>query len=143
MDMDMIGIGPYLPHPATPLGRLAAGAASESGATATDQVPNTETMTCKVLALTRLVRPDANLPATTALATVNKSDGRVHGLQRGANVVMPNLTPPEYREKYEIYPDKAAIHETVEATQQSISGLLAALGRSVATGPGGRRHSGH
>jgi biotin synthase len=135
LNVDMIGIGPYLPHPATPLGQLAAGAAP-------DQVPNTETMTCKVLALTRLVCPSANIPATTALATVNRADGRTHGLQRGANVVMPNLTPTAHREKYEIYPEKAAVHETAEATQETIAELLATLGRSVATGPGERRRSG-
>jgi biotin synthase len=146
LNVDMIGIGPYLPHPATPLGRLAADAAAAGCARppldSAAQVPNTETMTCKVVALTRLACPDANIPATTALATVNMEDGRAHGLQRGANVVMPNLTPTEYREKYEIYPDKAASHETAEATQESLADLLAALGRSVASGPGSRSRSG-
>jgi biotin synthase len=137
MDMDMIGIGPYLPHPATPLGaeferRLAA------GDWPADQAANDELTTCKVLALTRLARPDANLPATTALSLVNKAGGRAHGLQRGANVVMPNLTPPEYRAKYEIYPEKAAVHETAEAIDASIQKLLAVLGRTVGEGPGGR-----
>ena len=136
-DMDMIGLGPYLPHPATPLGqeferRRAAGDWPP------DQAPNTELMTCKVLALTRLARPDANLPATTALSLVNKAGGRAHGLQRGANVVMPNLTPPEERLKYEIYPEKAAVHETAEAINASLMALLAQLGRAVGTGAGGR-----
>jgi biotin synthase len=136
-DMDMIGIGPYLPHPATPLGqeferRRAAGDWPP------DQAPNSELMTCKVLALTRLARPDSNLPATTALSLVNKSGGRAHGLQRGANVVMPNLTPLEERQKYEIYPEKAAVHETAEAINASLMALLAQLGRTVGTGAGGR-----
>ena len=137
MDMDMIGLGPYLPHPATPLG-----AEFERRAAAhdwpADQAPNTELMTCKVLALTRLARPDANLPATTALSLVNKQGGRAHGLQRGGNVVMPNLTPVEYRAKYEIYPEKAAVHETAEAINASIRQLLGALGRTVGAGAGGR-----
>jgi len=138
MDMDMIGIGPYLPHPATPLGaEFAARVAADDWPA--DQVPNTELMSCKVLALTRLVRPDANLPATTALSLVDKESGRSHGLTRGANVVMPNLTPPEYREKYEIYPEKAAVHETAEAINASLRTLLRALGRTVGTGAGGRR----
>jgi len=85
------------------------------------------------------VRPDANLPATTALSLVDKESGRSHGLTRGANVVMPNLTPPEYREKYEIYPEKAAVHETAEAINASLRTLLRALGRTVGTGAGGRR----
>ncbi|HET6474779.1 MAG TPA: [FeFe] hydrogenase H-cluster radical SAM maturase HydE, partial [Thermoleophilia bacterium] len=111
MDMDMIGIGPYLPHPATPLGQEFERRQAEDD-WPQDQAPNSELMTCKVLALTRLARPDANLPATTALSLVNKAGGRAHGLERGGNVVMPNLTPPEERERYEIYPEKAAVHET-------------------------------
>ncbi len=138
MDMDMIGIGPYLPHPATPLGEEFAGRLA-AGDWPADQAANDELTTCKVLALTRLARPDSNLPATTALSLVDKQAGRTHGLSRGANVVMPNLTPPEYRAKYEIYPEKAAVHETAEAIAQSIEDLLAALGRTVGEGPGGRR----
>ena len=140
MDMDMIGIGPYLPHPATPLGREFEERRAR-GDWAPDQVPNSELATCKVVALTRLVRPDANLPATTALSLVNKDGGRAHGLQRGANVVMPNLTPPGYRAKYEIYPEKAAVLETAEAINAGIAALLGSLGRTVGKGPGGRRHS--
>ena len=102
-------------------------------------MPNSELMTCKVVALTRLVRPDANLPATTALSLINRDGGRAHGLQRGANVVMPNLTPLEYRAKYEIYPEKAAVHETAEAINAGIVELLASLGRTVGAGPGGRQ----
>ncbi|HSL95855.1 MAG TPA: [FeFe] hydrogenase H-cluster radical SAM maturase HydE [Thermoleophilia bacterium] len=137
MDMDMIGIGPYLPHPATPLGaEFAARVANDDWPP--DQVPNSELMTCKVIALTRLARPDANLPATTALSLVDKEAGRAHGLSRGANVVMPNLTPPAYREKYEIYPEKAAVHETAEAINASIQTLLRELGRTVGKGAGGR-----
>ena len=74
-------------------------------------------MTYKVMALTRLACPRANIPSTTALATLNRADGRELGLRRGANVVMPNLTPPKYRALYEIYPGKACIAETAEACQ--------------------------
>ena len=76
----------------------------------------------KVVALTRLVCPEANIPSTTALATINKVDGREQGLQRGANIVMPNLTPPEYRVKYEIYPDKACVNETAEMCRGCLHG---------------------
>jgi biotin synthase len=138
MDVDMIGIGPYLPHPATPLGRQFAQRRAR-GDWPHDQIPNTELATCKVVALTRLVRPDANLPATTALSLADKDAGRAHGLQRGANVVMPNLTPLEYRTRYEIYPEKAAVQETAEVINAGIVQLLALLDRTVGTGPGGRR----
>jgi biotin synthase len=137
MDTDMIGIGPYLPHPATPLGVEFARRLADGG-WPRDQAPNSDLMTTKVLALTRLARPDANLPATTALSLADRAAGRAHGLQRGANVVMPNLTPVEYRQKYEIYPEKAAVHETAEAINASIHELLSGLGRRVGRGPGGR-----
>lgn len=137
MDMDMIGIGPYLPHPATPLGQEFARRTAE-GDWPDDQAANTELATCRVLALTRLARPDSNLPATTALSLADKAGGRVHGLQRGGNVVMPNVTPPEQRELYEIYPEKAAVHETAEAVNAGIRQLLASLGRTVGAGAGGR-----
>ena len=140
MDMDMIGVGPYLPHPATPLGQELERRRAEDD-WPPDQAPSSELMTCKVLALTRLARPDANLPATTALSLVNKTGGRAHGLQRGANVVMPNLTPLREREMYEIYPEKAAVHETAEAINNSIMALLAALGRTVGAGAGERRRA--
>jgi hypothetical protein len=67
-----------------------------------------------------------------------KAAGRAHGLQRGANVIMPNLTPVEERERYEIYPEKAAVHETAEAIDESIMQLLSSLGRTAGTGAGGR-----
>jgi len=137
MDMDMIGIGPYLPHPATPMGQEFERRQAEDD-WPEDQAPNSELMTCKVLALTRLARPDSNLPATTALSLADKASGRAHGLQRGANVIMPNLTPVEERERYEIYPEKAAVHETAEAINESIKRLLSSLGRTVGAGAGGR-----
>jgi len=98
LDLDMIGIGPYIPHPETPLGNAGWRAAELPPlGDASEQVPNTELMVYKTVALTRFVCPDANIPSTTALATINKVNGRELGLQRGANVFMPNLTPLEYR----------------------------------------------
>lgn len=130
--LDMIGVGPYLPHPATPLGQFGAQLAAAPG----EQVPNTEGMTYKVVALARLVCPKANIPSTTALATVNQERGRELGLQRGANVVMPNLTPLEYRRLYEIYPSKACIQERAEDCHQCLAHRIAAIGREVGSGRG-------
>jgi biotin synthase len=135
-DMDMIGIGPYLPSPRTP---LAGDLGTELAAPPDQQVPNDELTTLKALALTRLVCPDTNIPSTTALSVLEPGAGRAHGLTRGANVVMPNLTPPDYRKLYEIYPGKAAIHETVEALADGVYALIARLERTVGAGPGGRR----
>ena len=136
LDLDMIGLGPYLPHPDTPLGR----SGRELRVPAGEQAPNTELMTYKVVALARLVCPEANIPSTTALATLNRERGRELGLCRGANVVMPNLTPPQYRILYEIYPNKACLTETAEACEGCLRGRIQALGRTVGVGPGGRNH---
>ncbi len=133
LDLDMIGIGPFIPHPATPLG------AGQPKAELPTQVPNTELMVYKAVALTRLVRPDANIPATTALATINKRNGRELGLQRGANVFMPNLTPLKYRRLYEIYPAKACIEETGNACNSCLTVRIKMIGRHIGSGPGGRR----
>ena len=135
-DMDMIGIGPYLPSPRTP---LAGALGAELAAPPEEQVPNDELTTLKAMALTRLVCPDTNIPSTTALSVLDPSAGRANGLCRGANVVMPNLTPPEYRILYEIYPGKAAVHETAEVLTTEVFTLIEGLGRAVGKGPGGRQ----
>jgi biotin synthase len=135
-DMDMIGIGPYILSPGTPLdGELGERLKRQAG---TGQVPSDETTTLKVLALTRLLCPDTNIPSTTALATIDPAAGRANGLKVGANVVMPNLTPPKYRELYQIYPGKAGLHETADITRARIEDQIHALGRSIGRGPGGR-----
>lgn len=134
-DMDMIGIGPYLPSPRTPLaGPLREQLLAPPG----EQVPNDEVTTLKAVALTRLVCPDTNIPSTTALSILDPGAGRRNGLTRGANVVMPNLTPPHYRRLYQIYPGKAAVHESVETLAENVVRLIASLGRTIGKGPGGR-----
>ncbi len=130
LDLEMIGCGPFVPHPDTPLGQMTNDEA---------QVPATDTMTTKVVALTRLVCPDANIPSTTALATVNREHGRELGLERGANVWMPNLTPLKYRVLYEIYPGKAKVIDTAEEFHQNLLATLAHIGRVPGKGPGGRK----
>ncbi|HQK93953.1 MAG TPA: [FeFe] hydrogenase H-cluster radical SAM maturase HydE [Armatimonadota bacterium] len=133
LDLDMIGVGPYIPHPDTPLGQQVACQSPVSWS-----VPPTEQMAYKVVALARIVRPDANIPSTTALATINQVEGRELGLQRGANVVMPNLTPPEYRMRYEIYPGKACVGETAEQCRTCLRGRIESIGRTIGLGQGGR-----
>jgi len=135
-DMDMIGVGPYLPSPRTP---LAGPLREELTAPPDEQVPNDELTTLKAVALTRLACPDTNIPSTTALSILDPAAGRRNGLTRGANVVMPNLTPPRYRALYEIYPGKAGVHESVETLTENVYRLIASIGRTVGTGPGHRR----
>jgi biotin synthase len=138
LDLDMIGVGPYIPHPSTPLGT----GEWKRNIPEKDQVPNTELMTYKVIALTRMVCPEANIPSTTALATVNTERGREFGLMRGANVVMPNLTPPKYRAMYEIYPSKACIKETPSDCNVCLYRRIESIGRVVGRGPGSRKGHG-
>jgi biotin synthase len=133
-DMDMVGVGPYIPNPLTPLGR----GEIKPDIRPNDEVPNTEGMTYKVVALTRLVCPQANIPSTTALATINTENGRELGLMRGANVIMPNVTPVEYRTHYEIYPGKVCLNETAQQCQGFLAARIGAIGRTVGEGPGPR-----
>ncbi len=159
LDLDMVGCGPFVPHPDTPLGQVVIPSEPREGArflvssdslemtergesrnlSVNPQVPATDLMTTKVVALTRLVCPDSNIPSTTALATVNREHGRELGLTRGANVWMPNLTPLKYRVLYEIYPGKAAVIDTAEEFHANLLATLQIIGRVPGKGPGGRR----
>jgi biotin synthase len=86
----MVGIGPFIPHHDTEYKDCSAG---------------TVEMTLKLLSIIRLLLPDVLLPATTALGTIDPL-GREKGLQAGANVVMPNLSPGNVRGKYLLYDNK-------------------------------------
>lgn len=120
LQLEMAGVGPFIPHPATPLGVKQAGG-----------VP----LALKVLALSRLMLPRAHLPATTALSSLER-DGRRLGLTGGANVLMPNITPLEYRKLYEIYPQKAEVTDTPWDLYKATLELINELGRYVAIDPG-------
>ncbi len=133
LDLDMIGVGPWLAHPETPLGQGLVASLGDG-----EQVPASEDMTLKCVALLRILCPNANLPATTALATLNGHRGRENALQAGANVVMPNVTPLQYRSLYEIYPGKACVSEHAEVCAECLAGRISKVGRTVGRGPGGR-----
>lgn len=136
LDLDMIGVGPFIPHPETPLGT----GVSPRDDISWEQVPNTEVMVYIVLALARIVCPDANIPSTTALAVLNPQAGYELGLMRGANVIMPNITPFRYRSRYDIYPGKAGASQSGVGDME-IPRRIEALGRTVGKGPGRRiRH---
>ena len=92
MRPEMVGIGPFIPHAATPLGNEPAGALD---------------LTLATIAIARLLLPGALIPSTTALATLSPQ-GRLEGILSGANVVMPNLSPSDVRTKYAIYENKAS-----------------------------------
>jgi len=131
MDLDMVGIGPFIPHPDTPLGK-------SPNAGDVTQVPNTAEMTYKVVALCRLLCPGINLPSTTAVASVD-SNGHTLCLSRGANVVMPSLTPIRYRTLYEIYPDRTVLSSEPLPAQVLVEKLGQKNRRTFGKGTGRRR----
>ena len=95
----MCGIGPFIPHKATPFASFAAG---------------TVELTCYLLSIIRLIHPTILLPATTALGSIEEG-GREKGILCGANVVMPNLSPMDSRKKYELYNNK--LYSSAESAQ--------------------------
>lgn len=115
IDADMVGIGPFISHPDTPL---------------KDCENGNFTLALKVMALTRILLKNVNIPATTAMETLNPN-GRIIALQSGANVVMPNVTEQEYRPKYEIYPDKVCINEAPSHCRKCIEAKIKSIGRYV------------
>lgn len=123
IEADMIGIGPFIPNENTPL-KDANGGSFE--------------MALKVMAITRLLLPDANIPATTAMETLN-TNGRIIALQSGANVVMPNVTQGDYRKFYEIYPGKICVNDTPEKCRGCISGKISSINRTVSKDYGFRK----
>lgn len=117
LDVEMAGIGPFVPNPSTPLGAHPPGEAA---------------LTVKMIAAARLLLPQAHLPATTALGTIDNR-GRQKALLAGANVVMPNITPNRYRRMYEIYPNKICLDDNPAHCRNCIGGIISSLGRTVAT----------
>ena len=122
-DFDMIGIGPYIPNPETPLGDRPNVYAGDPD------------MFFRAIAVLRLTNPDAHIPATTAFDALFP-DGRNLALQRGANVFMPNATPGPLRKNYQLYPGKPCIDEDAADCALCVQARLSALGRPAAKGPG-------
>ncbi|MFA6988905.1 MAG: hypothetical protein WC197_02445, partial [Candidatus Gastranaerophilaceae bacterium] len=122
LNADMIGVGPFIPNKDTPL---------------KDEQGGTFELALKVMAITRLLLPDINIPATTAMETLNPN-GRLIALQSGANVVMPNVTEGDYRKKYLIYPGKICLNDTPAHCRGCISGKIKSIGRTVSENYGYR-----
>ncbi len=119
----MLGIGPFIPHPDTPLGGAA---------------PGDVRLALRATALARLCSPWSWIPATTAMASQDR-DYRVDALLRGANVVMPNFSPAYARDAYAIYPGKRCSAEAddeqrPERTIDSLGRLAEAAGLAVDLG---------
>lgn len=119
LDADMIGVGPFIPHPDTPLGEYNIYQEANFW------------LSLRVMAISRILLKDVNIPATTAMETIHP-DGRKIALQSGANVVMPNIVNGETKENYSIYPNKNI--DNIE----TIKSLIYSLGRGISTDKGFR-----
>jgi len=131
-EVDMAVIGPYIPASGTPmeleegprrLRRTLALSVSDKKHTVAEFV-------LKLLALTRLLLPEARLPSTTALASF-LPQGREMGLLAGANMVMLNFTPARYKELFRVYDDRISIRESAEEALAAVRALGEKLGRRV------------
>ncbi len=125
IDADMVGIGPLVPNGDTPLGDVPAGDMR---------------LVRRVAAAIRLLLPEANIPATTAMETLLPG-ARELMLRSGANVMMPNVTEGEARQKYALYPGKACVADTPAHCRACMEGRIQAMGRTVGQGAGGRRRA--
>ena len=116
----MVGIGPFIPHHDTPFA---------------DKPAGTPELTLFMLGLIRLLLPKALLPATTALGTVIP-DGREKGILAGANVVMPNLSPAQVREKYLLYDNKICTGSEAAESLKDLEKRMRAIGYHIAVSRG-------
>ena len=122
LDADMVGLGPFIPAPETPL-------AGEKG--------GSFELALKVMALTRLLMPDINIPATTAMEALHPQ-GRTLALNCGANVVMPNISGCNYSSKYALYPGKSRLTVSPVQTIDYAEKIIQNAGRKTGTTKGFR-----
>jgi len=116
LDPQMVGVGPFLPHDATPFGSKAAGCVQT---------------TLNIISILRLMKPNLLLPATTALGTI-EDNGRERGIMAGANVVMPNISPASERKKYLLYNNKIGTASSAMDSGDDMTRRMAAIGCELA-----------
>jgi len=121
LNINMAGMGPFICHNDTPL------VGSSDG---------TFEMGLKMIAVTRLVCKDIFISATTAMQTLNRTNGRELALQAGANLLMPNITPKKYREMYQLYPNKVCIYESPYDCANCVTSVVKSVGRKMGVGYG-------
>ncbi len=120
LEPEMVGIGPFIPQKDTPFG---------------EKEPGTMEMTLRLLSIIRLMHPRVLLPATTALGTIHPR-GRELGILAGANVVMPNLSPVNVREKYKLYDNKICTGDEAAECRYCMERRMKSIGYEVATDRG-------
>lgn len=122
----MVGIGPFIPHHDTPFASEQSGSAE---------------LTLFLLGLIRLILPAALIPATTALGTIDPM-GREKGILAGANVVMPNLSPKDVRNKYMLYDNKICTGDEAAECRHCMEGRIGRIGYQVVVSRGDYRQTG-
>lgn len=125
-DIDMIGMGPFIPHPDTPFKTEIEGFDKQK------QV----TLALKMIALTRLYLKDVNIAATTALQALDPL-GRECGLKAGANIIMPVITDIKYRKQYLLYKDKPCLDENASQCRSCLEKRIESVGETVVYGKKG------
>lgn len=117
---DMCGIGPFIPHKDTIFKNEKTGSVE---------------LTCFLLSIIRLIYPPVLLPATTALGTISEN-GREEGILSGANVVMPNLSPTDAREKYSLYDNKLSTGLENAVNKKALEEKFMKIGFEIVTDKG-------
>lgn len=121
-DLDMIGMGPYIPHADTPLG---------NGAQWSPEMAEMRLeLGLRMIAVTRLHLHDVNIAASTALQAL-AADGRERGLLAGANVIMPNVTDVRYSSDYLLYDGKPVGGENSRNSREALERSISAIGESI------------
>lgn len=121
MDIDMVGMGPYIEHSDTPL-----------FAYRNELIPLKErfNLSLRMIAVLRMMMPGINIASTTALQTIDPM-GREKGLRAGANVLMPNLTPGKYRSSYLLYQNKPCINDEAEECFDCLANRVRMAGEEI------------
>lgn len=127
INIDMVGMGPYIEHSNTPLYMYRNTLVS---------LKERFYLTLKMIAVLRLMMKNVNIAATTALQTIDKM-GREKALKIGANVIMPNITPGIYRDHYELYQNKPCTDENADDCTQCLEARVKMSGQEVAWGEWG------
>lgn len=120
-ELDMVGMGPFIPHPDTPLWQYR------------NDIPSVEDrvgLTLRMIAVLRLLMPEINMVSATANRTL-MPNGRTLAIKAGANVIMPNLSPSDYRSSYTIYPNKQCADETYSRCASDLDIQMSSIGHEV------------
>ena len=126
-DIDMIGMGPYIEHEQTPLFQYKDLLLSKK---------ERLDLSFKMIAVLRILMKDVNIAATTAMQTIDPK-GHVKAISVGANVIMPNTTPLDYRENYSLYDDKAGTKDAATDSKDILTMRVNLADNEVALGERG------